>query len=335
MKVVKIIIVILFSIIESNNVCGQMVKFEGLLAAHLYLGSPEYNIIMKDTSFVIKLPSTETVKYSSVSLFHKENGFIAKERTLNERGVQTETRVVKIDMMGNIIDTLYNPNLSNGEYIEDISISPQDNYLLVVTRYKSKDNNAESVLSSPITIRIIELKTDNVVYEKKDFYMSLNINFSSSAWSFDEKKIAYEIISRSVQINDEPISNQNTLSKENGIYILDIEKDIDKLFIEEGYYATWSPNSNKLAFVKDGKINIHDFSNNTTQLLYEKNKIERILEIRWFPNGKYLFVSIPKRITKTLSRPQMLYHEKLFDVNMNKEVAFEMLNLHSVGYTWR
>jgi len=304
-----------------------MIKLDGVLVRETKLGSQEYEIINKNDTLKLDLSLKNKLSHSIVS-WYGDKMFIAKQGVLNERGAQVETRAVKLDLKGKVIDTLYEPSISEGEYIESLRISMNNKYLLVVTRnYKNGDSDYV-IWNSPITLKIIDLQTTKIIYIRNNLAMSLSFELSHSPFSFDENYLVYSIKNMGNNIEIAGAAKPTPIIKEKGIYLVDVKKGQEK-FITNGSDANFAPNRNDFSFVYEDKIFLYSLSLLNQNILY---KIAGVYEMRWYPNGNYLYVQSQKRI---LFSRGMKFNEILIDVDKKEETSFTKYHFAYTPYFWK
>lgn len=99
--------------------------------------------------------------------------------------------------------------------------------------------------------------------------------YSVPVWSWDNKKIAF-------------------VGKLGNLYILSLESDdiecVDQ--INEGFdgHLEWSPNNQKLVYVKSGQVNFYDTITKSHGLIGNKRGAS---DANWFPNGEELLFQSP------------------------------------------
>jgi len=322
---------VLLVLFLGNELFCQQLDFKGYLGVQKNVGQDQYVFFYKNDTMNVKLPSSNRVKYTSFSWCNNDNNIICTQRVYNKKKIAISTAIVRLNFKGEIIDTLYEPNNSFGEYIYGSYLSPNDNYLLVNIRRKEKNSNVNlSGLNSPLTIRILDIKKRKVVYENINFTMSLNISFSSSPWSFDEERIVFKIRNdRKIQYDGFDVRSD----VKTGIYELDFKKNTQRLILKDGYDVNCSPFENKIVYYNKKEIIVHNLTTGTSNVIFRKKASENIFGVKWYPNGKYVFVKLSKQFLGF--RSTYSYRQILIDEKTKEEMTLNIMNIGSRGFIWR
>ena len=117
-----------------------------------------------------------------------------------------------------------------------------------------------------------------------------------------------------------------------GIYVYDLETDEHTLLVPDGRFAIASPNSNKIAFMKEKSIWVLNLDDSTEMMLYQFRPKEKVPNMHWTPDGKYIYV-----VSFNYYGVSDLFTsgEKLIEVSTGREVSFKKISHGFNPYTWK
>jgi hypothetical protein len=100
-----------------------------------------------------------------------------------------------------------------------------------------------------------------------------------------------------------------------------------------GHFAVASPVRKEIAYMKDKSIRVLNLDNNNDKIIYEIGSKEKVPDIHWSPDGKYVYLAY------------FNYHfglsdlftsgEKLIEVSTGREMSFAKIGHGFHPYTWR
>lgn len=312
---------------EQNKKNGQDLILSGKIIIHKF---PDVNgscyLFENNKIKEFSLPNSSDKKYAGLSWLNNSDYLIGIEYA---RSKTTHSNLVLIDTSGNIIQDII--TTQKGHYISAPYMSPNDSLLFFITEVESENKRALDLFIRPITINIINFKTQAIVKQLPDFCSNLNFEVQESPWSPDGNRIVYSIHgNRNISVKGEPVHIKFECNE--GVYIYNIKEDTHKKILNKGHCAVWSPQENIIAFIAENNIWLYNLSTNRKTLLYEAVKHEQLKVIHWSPNGKFIFVVCPKYFGNNFN---MKHNEKLISVKDKKEVDFEKPNIGLNSFTWK
>ena len=111
-----------------------------------------------------------------------------------------------------------------------------------------------------------------------------------------------------------------------GVYIYNLISNEGQLLIPDAHFAICSPINFQIGYVKDQSISLMDLKTNTTKVLYKLKSNDKVYNIHWASNGKFIYVYYFTR---------QMPEEKLIEVSTGKEVSFKKMGLGFYSYTWK
>lgn len=231
----------------------------------------------------------------------QEDLLLMLDQPIDDKGNFLSSNILLRNIKNEIIDSLYSPNVEKGEYISSVLMSPDDKYLYVKIGF---NNKIDSITRDLIRIFDISLKKtvgemtgwgdNNEIHTNFDYYFSP-----------DGRYLLYSIY--------------------DGIYMLDVETKERTKLVNGGSDAIWSPAGNLIAYIHDtDRVYIYSLIDETNKLFYTPPQNERLDQIYWTPDGKYLFVATVrlKGLIKAGQKTMMLiniqdksvhYSDELYD----------------------
>ena len=257
-----------------------------------------------------------------------DSAFIATESAEVGYEGTVKNNIVLLNIKGKVIDRIVESDKYHYAHSAHPSNSNKKILYLTHARYPpsgSKPTKEEllSALSSKEILHIMDYGTRKEELSVENFSKGGMLAFHESPWSPDERRFVYTIRRQSISflLGDDFKDNDTAVG---GSYIYDIDKKTDVEFIAGSYKAVWCPDSNVVAYLKQGSIWLYN-TNTDIHTLFLKFTSNLDIDIHWTPDGNYLYVQYRKG-SKII--------EKLYTMDA-KEVPFKKPKLKDRFYTWR
>jgi len=279
--------------------------------------------------FYFNLPKKPGYDYDIISWMNSKDLIIGAEYKKSPRNYTLKSDLIILSPQGELIEKLYEtkPN----EHVCYAFSSYSDSLLLLITRYDNKEK-IDNLFISPITLIIFDLNKKIVIQRIEDFCSRINFELVESPWSPDENFIVYSILDKYNSILIEKNDNSIIQTKP-GIYIYNIHNKSIQVISNNGHNAVWSPNNDFIAYMFENEIRLYNISDSNTKVLYEAESFERVKDMHWSPDGKYVFVTCPKYYNN--NNFLFDYNEKLIRIADGKQVNFHKISKGIVWYTWK
>ena len=74
------------------------------------------------------------------------------------------------------------------------------------------------------------------------------------------------------------------------VYTYNLISNEGQLLIPDAHFAICSPINFQIGYVKDQSISLMDLKTNTTKVLYKLKSNDKVYNIHWASNGKFIYV---------------------------------------------
>ena len=256
-----------------------------------------------------KIMSDRNIQYSGFMWLNNSDRFIGTEYFKTDTTGIYKADVVALDLSGNIVDRVYESQ--DGEIAWYGYPSRTDKRLLFTTQKKGdlKVNPLEG-LNRSLTIMVMDYKKREIA-KIADLGTTVNFELNESPWLYDEDRFVYSIRGgRKITLGDKQI-NSDQMGKP-GVYIYNLISNEGQLLIPDAHFAICSPINFQIGYVKDQSISLMDLKTNTTKVLYKLKSNDKVYNIHWASNGKFIYVYYFTR---------QMPEEKLIEVSTGKEVS--------------
>lgn len=243
-------------------------------------------------------------------------------------------QILKFDMQGNLIDTIFQANACTD--ISSYSLAPNDTLMLIRTfNYHDWHNSNKNPLSPSsndekkytITNSLINVYSGQIV---DTFSYSTSFTFSDLneySWSPDCKKV---IIDKKDEYNYTDHSSSY-------FHIYDLVNRTSNR-IDFGYNVMWSPiKSNIILYVKDNDIWKYDHLHNDAKRVYQLETDEKFRELKWTPDGKFYIINYRVKSWCNDFIGDIACPDKRFAIIIDSEtnMVVEMKRNHVYSDSWR
>ncbi|HMK25422.1 MAG TPA: hypothetical protein VK483_05270 [Chitinophagaceae bacterium] len=276
-----------------------------------------------------KIKNDEKISYAGFNWINKGNNFIGVEYLQTPATGINQGNVVCFDLSGNIVKRVYES--LDGEIAEDAYLSRNDKRLLFTTIRKGNANiNPLEGLNPVLSLVIMDFNKKEVIEKIKNVGTSLSFELHESPWLFDENRFIYSI-SGEKKITVEGINADSPQKDELGIYVYDLTVNQKKMLIPEARFGICSPVDLHVSYIKGQSVWVIDLKDNSTKNVFQVGPKDRIGNIHWTPDGKYIYIAYINYSNPTGPEPE----EKLIEVRTSKEVFFEKIEHGFHSYSWK
>lgn len=303
------------------------------LPGKIAVSKPDGTFVIYDSSGIAQQFQLrdDKISYSGLRWMHSRNSFVGVEYLQTESGRTNQGNVVRFDTGGKIIERIYESE--RGELAGDTYLSWDDKKLLVTTEKigNNKDNPLEG-LARKQSVMILDLKQKKIIKEIQNIGSSPNLQIEESPWFPDGNRFVYSLTSGRRIINEGEVINplDNGYA---GVYVYDLIKDESKLLTAGAHFAVASPINNSIAYIKKNSIAVLDLNSNHEIIIYEFGEKDKITNIHWTPDGKYLYLAY---FHYNLGLSDLFTTgEKLIEVSTGNEVLFNKIGHGFNPYTWK
>jgi WD40 repeat protein len=269
------------------------------------------------------------INYGAFRWINDSDLFIGIEYFKTAATGTNQGNVVCFDLSGTIVERIYESQ--DGEIAGDTYLSRNDKRLLFATEKKGdiKINPLEG-LSRMQSIVIMDFDQRKVTKKIENIGVYPNFQLHESPWLFDEDHFIFSLSDENKIIVDgndiNPIQGD-----EAGIYVCDITTDQKKLLIAGARFGICSPVDLRICYIKDQSIWILDMNDKTEKIVYKAGSKEKISNIHWAPNGKYIYLAYFNNGNSN----SINSGEKLIEVSSGKEISFKKIRHGFFPYTWK
>lgn len=269
-----------------------MSEKEIVLPGKIAVSSSEQVCSIYDNSRVSKLQfnlrNGKTITYGGLAWLNQSDSFVGTEYIeANGRGIY-RGNIVCFDITGRISRRIYES--MDNEIAGDSYTSRNDKWVLFTTQKRGDPKTAPfEGLTPMLSLVIMDFTQKKIIKRIDSIGRSPNIQLHESPWLFDESSFIYSVSGENRLVNDGDTVNPIEEGVA-GVYVYDLNIDKRKLLVPGGRLAIASPVSLQLAYVKDQSIWVLDLKDKTEKLLYEAGSKEKISNIHWTPDGKYIYL---------------------------------------------
>lgn len=276
-----------------------------------------------------RLEENKQFWHSSLIWLHKEDAFVGVEGLKKEPGRTYQSNVVLFDLRGNLVERIYESN--EGEIVGYAYPSRNDKRL-VFTLEIVGDIKLDPLegLNRQQSLVIMDFEKRKVFKRIENFGTSMSIDFNESPWLYDEDRLIYTI-SGNKRITVEGQAINSVAEGASGIYMYDLNTDQHKLLVPDGQFGICSPVNLQICYIKDKSVWILDLKDNTTKMVYEAGVKQKVSNIHWTPDGKYIYLAY-------FNNPGTDFfstREKLIEVITGEEIPFKKIGHGFIPYTWK
>jgi len=268
------------------------------------------------------------IRYSGFSWMNTSNEFIGIESFHTDTSGTYKGNVVRFDLGGNIVERIYESaenEIAGGTYL---SVNDKNLIFMTLKSNKRTENPLEG-LTPMLSLVIMDFEKKQVIKKIDSIGRAPNFEMHESPWLFDESRFIYSISGEN-KIIVEGV-NINPVEEQAGIYIYDIVTDQKKLLVPNARFGVCSPVDLRIAYLKDQMIEVLNLKDNSTKMVYKTGSKEKISNIHWTPDGKYIYLVY----FKNYSSNYFDSGEKLIEVSTGKEIPFKKIGHGFHSYTWK
>lgn len=278
----------------------------------------------------IKVKYEKEVYYTGFTWMNLSDNYVGVQYIKNNIGRIVRGDICLFDSNALVKDTIY--KAQENELADGVFPSPKDNKLLFSSRISIYDaSDPLGQLNPPVSIVVMDFLKKEVVAKIENIATSNNIDFVESPWFPDEERFIFTISSgRKLTIADD-IEKPNT-NLPPGIYLYDLRTDKYSILVSDGIHGMISPKEDKIAYIKDHGIWIHNLIDNKSTLLFTPKKNEqKITSMHWTPDGQYIY------FTYYVDQSFGFFdsNEKLIRILDGQSIKFKKLGHGFGAYTWR
>ena len=257
-----------------------------------------------------------------------KDALIGINYSLEDNGNIISADIVSFNLKGKMTNTIY--KAGTGEIASNAYLSQNDKYLLFTTVKKGNINlDPLEGLHRKKALNIIEFNSKKVVCNIKNFGDSLDLELEENPWLLNQNDFVYSLTKGQFLLDNNSKDMPNDVKT--GIYIFNLHTKKKKLIIPNGHFAVCSPIENRIAFIKEQGVWIKDLKNNKLKRIFEVTSNDKIINIHWTPDGKFIYVAYYTQY----NHDNVQGLEKLIDLRTNMEVPFNKIGLGFNRYTWK
>ena len=264
-------------------------------------------------------------------MWFTDSTLIASRRFTSD--VTQFTDLVLVDMNGHFLRQLtHNPN----NHFSGCVPSPSRRKLLhflTVHPERSTISEAENLrrallTSENETISVWELDT-NLTQPLTGLIRQGLPSFEEGAWSPDETQLVYSVFRPPLmRLQGQPLNPPDTANV-TGSYIYNIAQQRNVRFLPGGKEASWSPNQNVIAYLKDNNVYLYDVEHDTSKLFRTTAPGEKPNHVRWLPDGHTLYVQY------WYKRHLQKLREAFYDAATGQELNYAKPGLPDKFFSWQ
>lgn len=253
--------------------------------------------------------------------------FVASEYIRTKNGPTDKGNLVETDIEGKFIDYIYKVN--TGEFADGAYLTKNDSLLLFTINKKGdKKINPFEGLMRMNSIVIMDFKSRKIIKTIDSVGYSPIFSMEESPWFYNGNSFIYSInYQNGIGGADELIEK----GKVAGVYIYNLAEDKIKLLIPDASFGICSPTDSIIAYKMGQSVYCFNLKNNTSHLIFKANKNQKVQNIHWTPDGKYVYLVY---FTFYLSDIDFDTDEKLIEVATGKEMPFKKIHHGYMSYSW-
>ncbi len=340
MKFLIVFILLLFKSCSSNNEESKLTVTDNNMNKNEITLPGKFVVvdIQKDSGIIydnsnvgkigFKVGRFESTYFSGRRWMNTTDYFVASENINSKNRGVIKANLVKLNINNNFIDHIYKAN--EGELAEDGYLTKDDRLLLfTITKRGDVEENPFEGLMRMNSLFIMDFKSREIIKKIDSVGIYPIFSLEESPWLYDGSGFIYNInYDNGIAGSDELIEKRTAA----GIYIYNIVEDKRKLLIPEAYFGICSPAELKIAYKKDQSIYCFNLKDNSTKLVYKAGKKERVRNMHWTPDGKYIYLAF---FNYHFSDILFDSGEKLIEVETGKEIPFKRINHGFQSYSWK
>ena len=267
-----------------------MYEINGIRVVKTHPNSNEFLIVRDSSVAIVDLTNANWHEFINPYIDNTISTFYLNESWKNTDKGSYYYQIVQVDMSGQIIDTIY--SAKENENISSYSISPDNEKILIRSfdYFAWRQNRLLTLLENTnidSSKFIINYSIINIAKKTKEKEIEIKSLFELShlienSWSPDSKNIliSYKTVNNSQ--NEEKIAILNT----------------DKMNYKDiciGKNAIWSmKNPDDIYYIQAKEIWKYKISTNTSKLIIKLKTSETFKNLRFTPDGKYLYFNFWK-----------------------------------------
>jgi hypothetical protein len=320
-----------YLIVVSCNMKSQNTILPGKIAVRGIM-SDECKIYVdsNNASITFNLRNDKEGQYNGFTWLNSEDYFLGSETILGISREDYKTNIAKFDLSGKLIGRIY--EAEKGELAWSAYTSRDDKYLLFTThRLADPELYPFESLTPMLSLNVLDLNLRKIVKSIDSIGRSPNFELKESPWLVDGNHFVYSISSETKLMSEGKATNPLGKGLE-GVYVYNVQTHENKLLVSGGSFAIACPVSNRIAYINARSINVMNLNDNSEKSVYEISSKEKIRNIHWTPDGKYIYVAF----TRYWGISDWFHTgEKLIEVNTGKEIPFTSIKHGFQTYTWK
>jgi hypothetical protein len=275
-----------------------------------------------------KIGRFNDTSFSGRHWMHTADYFIAAENIHANEMYIGKANLIKTDIYNRLIEYIYKVN--DGEFSGAAHLT-NDDKLLLFTVDKAGDRvvNPLNGLMRMNTLFIMDYHNKKIIKKIDSVGISPVFSLRESPWLFDGSGFIYSInYENGIEGNDELKATKS----EPGIYIYSFSADKVKMLLPEAYFGICSPTDLQIAYKKAQSVYCFNLKDNSTKLIYKAGSKEKISDMHWTPDGKYIYL-----VNYIFKFSDILFDsgEKLIEVETGKEIPFKKIGHGYQAYSWK
>lgn len=276
-----------------------------------------------------RLEENKQFWHSSLLWLHKEDAFVGIEGLKREPGITYQSNVVLFDSSGNLVERIYESK--EGEIAGYAYPSRNDKKLMFLLESMGdiKLNPLEG-LNRQQSLVIMDFEQRKVLKRIENFGSSMSIEINESPWLYDEDRLVYTV-SGNRKISNEGTDINSVAEGASGIYVYDLNTNQHKLLVPNGRFGICSPIGLQVGYIKDRSVWVLDLKDNTSKMIYEVESNQKITNIHWTPDGKYIYLAYFTNPGTEL----FTNGERLIEISTSSEIPFKKIRHGFHPYTWK
>lgn len=280
------------------------------------------------TKRTVTLRYDKEIVYGGLHWANTTEDFVGIEQFSNKMGRTTRGNVIRFDLNGKIIDTVY--EAKENELTGNAYLSIKDNKLLFTLSIDHFDPlNPLAQLTRPTSIVVMDFRKKEIVKKIESVGPSSKIEFNESPWFKDEDRFVYDIRGdRKITVEGGDGIEDNNAA---GVYMYDLNAGSHTLLVKGGQYGVVSPVANHVAYIKEGHIWIYDLAKNTKRVIFTPGEKEKVMHIHWTPSGEYIYLTNYNEFALGV----FAMDEKLIRIDDGAEIAFNKESSPGSSSTWK
>nr|NQU88930.1 hypothetical protein [Bacteroidota bacterium] len=277
----------------------------------------------------------KTEKHQSVlGWLNVQDLLLMKESSKDIHGYTFYDHLYLVDINENIVDSIYAADVSKGEIISGVYISPNDSILLIHLHYKPLKKNAEGWFYSPLDILVIDFKNKEIIDRLENFH-TYNIHYrqnSSCIFSPDGQQFVYSISDERNWYTDDREKYALLNKKDNGIYIYDLVNKSHQQITDEGVDPIWSPNGDIIGYSNNKEVWFYSVKSKKKKLFYKTKNNQTVVNICWTPDGENLYIMTRE---KSNLYPRGKLSHRLINIKNKTETVNGVLMKLGLSFYWK